>query len=344
MGRVFEAVARGRDISTPPSEAMHILKEIREIEADDDWDGIAAGLIAREVIFGLSHRVVPIRISKEKVVKSTSQTLVIDKTTDGEGWTIDHHRGSVAAKHYLAYSEDGETPSCTLLYRMLPEKYRTDGVLLLAATAEIMDGLYERGEREGAVREVLDRIPTLGAQSGQPNQFLRSQLIYSIADVVALLPTIDKDASIGLGCRLLVSEIRGLTSVRQIIGMCPKSAAAVVERYLEFMSHFPSDRFRKIELEGRKVSFAGSEEFEFPMPALARMLREKPGDYVLAREDGLSIRTKEPELVDAIARKLGGIVAGYGGRAGWHGMQFKEKIEYQALLEKLSKREKVMRG
>ncbi|HVA82951.1 MAG TPA: hypothetical protein VNF06_02195, partial [Candidatus Aquilonibacter sp.] len=108
------------DIMPTVKQTVEALKIITKIEADNDWDGIAAAIIARVEIERLTGRVVPINVSEAKVVPSDSITLVVDKTTDGDGFVIDHHKGSIVPKNYLAFSNDGTVPSSSLMYKILP--------------------------------------------------------------------------------------------------------------------------------------------------------------------------------------------------------------------------------
>ena len=314
------------DIMPSSEEALAALAKITKIESDNDWDGVAAAIIAQSEIHERWGRIVPVNLSGAKVVQSDSTTLILDKTTDGNGVVVDHHRSSVVAKNYLSFNEDGTIPASSLMYRMLPKEDKSLDRLLLAATGEIMDGFYDRGARDGAVREAIERMPWLAAPSLHPNQYLRPQEICSIADVLALLPTISLQKSFEVGSKLVAEKIR---TSEDVISLCDEELRTSVKKYFEFMDNFPYDRFRRAKIGDFDVRVAREDELEFPMPALGRILVEKPGNYIVFKPDGLSIRTNKEELVDKIVKRLGDDVASYGGRAGAYGVQFKERITYE---------------
>jgi len=337
----FKTEIRAEDIMPTAEKVVQVLGTITKIEADNDWDGIAAAIIARAEIERLTGRMVPINVSEAKVVPSDSTTLVVDKTTDGDGFVIDHHKGSIVPKNYLAFSNDGTVPSSSLMYKILPAEGKTPTALLLGATGEIMDGLYARGEKDGCVKEALEKMPYLAGRSAQKNQFFKQEALYPIADILALLPLLGEKEALEIGLRLDAAKIRG---VDDILELCDGAQKESVKKYLGFMNNFPYEKFVPSKIGDYDVTVAKEGELEFPMPALAMILREKPGNYLLFKKDGtgMSIRTQEDAFFQEVKAKLGENFKGGGGRAGWYGIQLKEPITYEQFSEKMKGKEKVM--
>lgn len=322
------------DMLPDPTRTKEVLSKIKKIETDNDWDGIAAALIAQLEIREREGRTVPINVSDAKIIPSDASTLVLDKTTDGDGYVVDHHPGKMAPKQYLAFCSDGTVPASSLMYRMLPKEGRSPAKLLLAATGEIMDGLYERGAKDGAVKEAFERMQWLALPSKHKTQFLKTEELYSIADVLGLLTTLDSNRALEVGAKLSLKRIE---TVEDVISLCDKEQKAFVEKYFGVMENFPYEKFREAKIGKFGVSIAQDNELEFPLPSLARMLTEKPGNYVLFKSKGLSIRTQDSELVGLIVNRLGDNVASYGGRVGWYGVQFKDSMKYEQFSETVMK-------
>ncbi len=304
-----------------------ILRTIRRIEADDDWDGISAAVqIMRHFGIPLEN----VSISSKKVVPSDEQTVVLDKRTSGDGWVVDHHTTQTPLKNVLSFCEDGLTPTSTLVYQLLPEKNQTD--LFLSATAEITEGLDEHGWQHGSLRELCRRYPDYLQSSLLKSQFVRREKIYPIADVVALVAMEEPYEALKLGPQL---SPRHVASVDDLKVMLNERQQKRVEKYFEFMEDFSTDRFASINVDGYTTRVADAATLEFPLPALARMEREFPENYLLYRgaNKGVSVRTYDRQFVETVVRKLGSHVKSYGGRVNWWGIGLHGDIGYDKFLD-----------
>ncbi|HLE07450.1 MAG TPA: hypothetical protein VI933_02390 [archaeon] len=306
-----------------------ILNMIKKIEADDDWDGISAAVQM------MRHLEIPperVSISPKKVVPSDAQTVVLDKRTSGDGWVVDHHTTDSPLKNILAFCENGLTPTSTLVYRLLPEKDETD--LFLSATAEITEGLDEHGWKHGSLGELCRKYPKYLQPSPLKSQFVRKEKIYPIADVVALVAMEEPYEALKLGPKLSPRHVADAGDLKAMFNVKLQKR---VDEYFEFMENFPTDRFFPMDFDGYAARIGNASDFRFPLPALARMEREFPGNYLLYKgaNKGLSVRTYDRQFVETVVRRLGTNVKSYGGRVSWWGISLHNDIGYNKFLEAL---------
>ncbi|MDE1869214.1 MAG: hypothetical protein KGH60_04610 [Candidatus Micrarchaeota archaeon] len=334
-------------------EVERVLSHINKVECDDDLDGIAAGVMFYKYFVGQGKRPkVEVRtsgnkiadpkpnevlfvISDEKVVPSDEHTLVLDKTTDGDGWVIDHHKSKIVAKNFMAFCEDGTVPTSRLTYMILPEK--DDHDLFLSALGTIMDGLAEYSEKDGSIKELTAKYPELRAKSNYLNQFLRQEELYTIGDMVALLPTLNPLDAFKFALWLHLPDIH---SVEDVLGLMNSYEFGGMREfalnYLNVISNPPTEKFVDYTIGGKPVKVVLESEIQpYAMPLLAEELRRAPANYVLVKDNGLSIRTQDESVYKSVVGIYGELISGSGGRVGWYGAQFKGKIGEQKALELL---------
>lgn len=302
-------------------DAEKILTSIKLVESDDDWDGVSS---AAQVKFHFPS--VEVNISPEKLVKSDSTTLVLDKRTDGQGWIIDHHTTSPHDKtRLLCFSTSGEIPTSRLTYLTLNK--RLDADLFLSATAEVTDELYRKGLDSGSLAELRIRAPYYFQPSTITNQYLKDGEIYSIADMLDILSANDWKYAFQLALGFYQKLPK---SSDELIGMLEPEKKEYIDGYRKFIDQFDFSYFETVDLSGKEILMMDSGKIgKFYVPILSIARRKKPGNYILFKGKKASLRTNDLELVEQVLKKLQSIIIDSGGRAGSYGMLLKDGITYE---------------
>lgn len=304
---------------------QEILKTIRRVKTDDDWDGISAGA---QVKFHFPK--VEVTITGKKFVSSNPTTLVLDKGTNDDGWIIDHHTSNpYTNRNVLGFSTSGEAPTSRVTYVVLDK--RLDADLFLSATAEVTDDLYRTGMDKGSLNELATRMPHYFNKSKLKNQFLKEGIVYSMADILAIVSRDDPEHAFRLGLRFYE---RLPKDSDELTDMLDSHNRRLVERYKKFMREFKLSSFEEVEVHGRKVMMMdrrGIGEFYVPVLTIAR--RAKPGNYILFKGKEVSIRTNDSALLNFMTDRLKDVSYDHGGRAGSYGAKFKESMTYGQFKE-----------
>jgi hypothetical protein len=305
-----------------------ILKDIKTVETDNDWDGISS---AAQVKFHFPK--VKVNITVRKIVESDTNTLVLDKMTSGEGWTIDHHTTNAHEKaRLLCFSKSGEIPTGRLTYLTLDK--RLDADLFLSATTEITDELYRKGLDSGSLYELHKRFPYYFKHTTIPNQFLKDGEIYSMADILDIVASYDTDYAFKLALRFYKKLPK---DSEELIGMLNLHNKKLIESYRKFIEEFDFGYFETIGVAGREILMLDSEKIgKFHIPILGIARRKKPGTYILFKGIRASLRTSDLELAEIVFKKLHSILVSKGGRAGSYGMLLKDGITYEQFKKLLT--------
>jgi hypothetical protein len=323
---IFRSTCAAKDVSD-------ILSSIKTVVVDADWDGISSAI---QIKMHYPH--VEIKITNTKKVPSDINTLVIDQGTDGEGWLIDHHPLNGNAKNLLNFCESGELPASTLTYNILPEKNNID--LLLSATAEITDGLYDYGFKHGSLKLLMENQPVYFKNSRLRSQFLMDKEIFIMADIFASLALHMPDSTLRIGLEAYQAQPQSSEELKALLN---GNELKLVDDYFAFMENFPENLFQRYLVNGYSIQVANAESIgKFSLFAMERTRAKYPGNYLLLNGSRISMRTNDAMLFNTVRTMLDERVLSYGGRKEWHGIRLKEKLDYQEFVSIIEKTQGVV--
>ncbi|MGD0729383.1 MAG: hypothetical protein ABR981_04880 [Candidatus Micrarchaeaceae archaeon] len=302
-------------------DVLKILRSIKTVEADNDWDGISSAAQIKHYFPDVT-----VRISGDKIVPSDQSTLVLDKWTNGEGWIVDHHTTSpYTTKNVLLFAESGEIPTSRLVYLLLEKSSNQD--LFISSTAEITDDLYRTGLEEGSLSELKARMPNYFEKSKLANQFLKSEEIYTIADMLAIISQELPDYALRLGLSFYERIPNNSEELKEMLN--PENRK-FIDNYENFMANVDSIKFEELELMGKRVNVLDRREIgKFYLPVLEVVRRKRKGNYILFRGNAVSVRTRDKQLLEAVLDNLKSVSSGYGGRADAYGIKLKSPMNYE---------------
>jgi len=309
-----------RSFGMDEKKSNKILKSIKTVETDDDWDGISAA-----VQFKHYYPKANVIISGKKTIKSNNSTLVLDKGTKGKGWMVDHHvTNDYKGKNVLLVSRTGEVPTSRLICLLINRKEKVD--LFISATAEITDMLHRNATERGSINELAKIAPGYFIRSKLGNQFLKDEEIYTIADILAIVTKEDPEYVFKLGLKFYKKLPKNST---ELVKMLDQKNRKVIASYQKFIKDFETGHFDEIKILKTKVRVVdrrGLGKFYRSVMEIAR--RKHIGNYILFGGKEISIRTKDKKLVKYIFGRMKSISYDQGGRAGAYGMKFKKNIDY----------------
>lgn len=293
------------------------------IFADNDWDGIAGTAIWKR------HSDRPVVVARTKLVHSQAGDLVIDVGTDGDGFVVDHHCRLIPPKNPLRFAENGIPCSGRLVYELMVEDGVADETdLILSATAEVVEGLFRRGE--GSFGELSARdlavfrktVEVANQHSPAPSSFL-----FALADVLGLVSEIRPEEAL----RIAIEVIPTLQSWDQFIGSLDPESRAATDRYFRYMSAFclPSGKARNVGGTRFMELNISTSEMVFAPQILTRVHRLLIGENLLAfRGQCVSLRTRSREAVEWLFRRLGDLADGWGGRCDRWGIHLVRQLTF----------------
>ncbi|MGI0100882.1 MAG: hypothetical protein ACREBH_04170 [Candidatus Micrarchaeaceae archaeon] len=306
--------------------AASVLSSIKKVEADADWDGISAAVQVKR-----NFPEVDIKISDQKDVPSDISTLVLDKGTYGDGWVVDHHPSSVNCRNIFRFCPNGEVPTSTLIYNTLQK--RDEQGLMLSASAEISDGLYEYGSAHGSLKALYGAYPNYFKRSRSHSQCMVDKEIYVMADIFSVLSFNMPQSAFRIGLDVYDSKPKDSAG---LVSLLQNDEKKLISEYFSFMDG-NIDMFRQHRLLGREVLVGdGTKTSRFAYAALGKALVNRPGNYMLFMGDKMSVRTDDSGLFDLILERLNGKVSASGGRMGWYGLKFSERMSYGELMGRLA--------
>lgn len=311
-------------------KTTQILRSIRRVEADNDWDGVSAAVQVK-----YHYPKVEVNLSSDKIVASDQHTLVLDKATQGNGWVVDHHTTNpYKDENVLLFSTSGEIPTSRLTYIALGR--RDDTGLFVSATAEITDTLHRSGASIGSIKELSRIAPYYFVDSKVKNQFLKNEEIYSMADILSIITDKRPNYAFRLGLRFYRNLPRNLD---QLMDMLDAPNRMLVNRYREFVNNFSAKNVDEVSISGKPVKVIDRRGIgEFYVPAFEMMRRMDHGNYVIFKGNAASIRTSDKELAGKIIKRFESVTYGYGGRAGSFGIRFNTVMRYDRFKSMLERK------
>lgn len=281
-------------------------EEIERVVTDNDWDGLSAALQVLRHFPDLE-----LFIDTTKSPSSTRLDLVLDLQTSGDGWVIDHHPRPCTPQRPFIYRPEGYPCTSRLVTEWLETDHWLD--LFFSATAEIVEGVPHPEDGYKSLQQLRDVAPWLFVQTQYVSQHDRRELVYLLADLLAVACQHD----VNQVPELVAAAVHQGMTVDSFINCAQEGMQEKLWGYTIFMRDFSVPNMPEVQIDGHAFQLTSHDQdwAPFSPQALDRIQLRRPGvQLIMFRERGLCVRTTNPDIIATAAERLGDIVGGYGGR------------------------------